>query len=141
MKLNNLTSVNQSSKRVGRGDKTAGRGHKGQKARSGGGVSVVFEGGQTPLVRKLPKFGFKSRVALTHEKLPVSHLSRFDLANIEIDIKALKEVGALKQSTKTVKFYLSGELAKPYKLVNKDIRFSKGALAALTEAGGELISI
>jgi len=140
MKLNNLKSVNQRAKRVGRGDKTAGRGHKGQKARSGGKVSVVFEGGQTPLVRKLPKFGFNSRVALSHEKLPLLHLERFDFGTDIIDIDLLKDVGAIKQKTKTVKFYLSGEISKNYKIRSDKIGLTKGALAAITSAGGELVS-
>ncbi|MFL2709068.1 MAG: 50S ribosomal protein L15 [Gammaproteobacteria bacterium] len=112
-------------KRVGRGagsgtGKTAGRGHKGQKARSGGNVRPGFEGGQMPLQMRVPKFGFTSRVSRVTQSLNVKVLADVK----KIDIENLKKLGLIKKSTKKVKIYGEGKLlAKP---TDESIKTSKG---------------
>ncbi|MDC2989536.1 50S ribosomal protein L15 [Gammaproteobacteria bacterium] len=112
-------------KRVGRGTgsgtgKTAGRGHKGQKSRSGGNVRPGFEGGQMPLQMRVPKFGFTSRVSRVTQSLNVKVLADVK----KIDIENLKKLGLIKKSTKKVKIYGEGKLlAKP---TDENIKTSKG---------------
>ena len=112
-------------KRVGRGTgsgtgKTAGRGHKGQKSRSGGNVRPGFEGGQMPLQMRVPKFGFTSRVSRVTQSLNVKVLTDVK----KIDIENLKKLGLIKKSTKKVKIYGEGKLlAKP---TDENIKTSKG---------------
>jgi|TARA_B100001989_G_scaffold242516_1_gene209350 large subunit ribosomal protein L15 len=112
-------------KRVGRGTgsgigKTAGRGHKGQKSRSGGNVRPGFEGGQMPLQMRLPKFGFTSRVSRVSESLNVKHLEGIK----KITIANLKKLGLIKKSTLKVKIFGEGKLsAKPD---DENIKISKG---------------
>ena len=112
-------------KRVGRGTgsgtgKTAGRGHKGQKSRSGGNVRPGFEGGQMPLQMRVPKFGFTSRVSRVTQSLNVKVLADVKI----IDIENLKKLGLIKKSTKKVKIYGEGKLlAKP---TDENIKTSKG---------------
>tara|TARA_B100000282_G_scaffold288676_1_gene257590 strand:+ start:1046 stop:1468 length:423 start_codon:yes stop_codon:yes gene_type:complete len=112
-------------KRVGRGTgsgigKTAGRGHKGQKSRSGGNVRPGFEGGQMPLQMRLPKFGFTSRVSRVSESLNVKHLEGIK----KITIANLKKLGLIKKSTIKVKIFGEGKLsAKPD---DENIKISKG---------------
>lgn len=130
--------ANKSARRVGRGigsgfGKTCGRGHKGQKSRSGGGIPVWFEGGQNPLVRCLPKFGFTSRVGLTAVKLPLSALKSL---TGEVTLQTLIDRNLVSRNTKTVKVYLSGQIENAVKL--KGIRCTKGARAAIEKAGGEV---
>ena len=112
-------------KRVGRGTgsgtgKTAGRGHKGQKSRSGGNVRPGFEGGQMPLQMRVPKFGFSSRVSRVSESLNVKHLQGIK----KISIENLKKLGLIKKSTLKVKIFGEGKLAE--KPSDENIRLSKG---------------
>ncbi|MEH6358901.1 MAG: 50S ribosomal protein L15 [Pseudomonadales bacterium] len=142
MRLNTLSpaeGAKPSAKRVGRGigsgtGKTCGRGHKGQKSRSGGGVKPGFEGGQQPLQRRLPKFGFTSRVSRYSAEVRLSELS---VVNADvIDIVALKEANIITDNIKTVKVMLSGEITKAVTL--KGIKATKGAKAAIEAAGGKV---
>ncbi len=142
MRLNSLrpaTGSKPSAKRVGRGigsgsGKTAGRGHKGQKSRSGGSVKPGFEGGQMPLQRRLPKFGFASR------KAPFRHEIRLhELALVEsevVDLDALKKADIVPDNTKVAKVILSGEIVKPVTL--RGIGVTKGARAAIEAVGGKI---
>jgi large subunit ribosomal protein L15 len=142
MRLNTLSPADGSRKapkRVGRGigsglGKTCGRGHKGQKSRSGGSVKPGFEGGQMPLQRRLPKFGFTSRVARY-----VTEIRLGELAKIEsevIDLEALKAADIIKQEIKTAKVILSGEITKAVTV--KGLKVTKGAQAAIEAAGGKV---
>lgn len=142
MHLNTLSpaeGAKPSAKRVGRGigsgtGKTCGRGHKGQKSRSGGGVKPGFEGGQQPLQRRLPKFGFTSRVSRYSAEVRLSELS---VVNADvIDIAALKEANVITDNIKAVKVMLSGEITKAVTL--KGIKATKGAKAAIEAAGGKV---
>ena len=125
--LNSITDPKSRSdrKRVGRGagsgtGKTAGRGHKGQKSRSGGNLRPGFEGGQMPLQMRVPKFGFTSRVSRVTQNLNVKVLADVK----KIDIENLKKLGLIKKSTKKVKIYGEGKLlAKP---TDENIKTSKG---------------
>lgn len=125
--LNSISDPKSRSdrKRVGRGagsgtGKTAGRGHKGQKSRSGGNVRPGFEGGQMPLQMRVPKFGFTSRVSKVTQNLNVKVLADVK----KIDIENLKKLGLIKKSTKKVKIYGEGKLlAKP---TDENIKTSKG---------------
>lgn len=125
-------------RRVGRGigsglGKTGGRGHKGQKSRSGGFHKVGFEGGQMPLQRRLPKRGFKSLTAANAE-IRLSELNL--LAVNEIDVLVLKQVGLVPTTVSNVKVIASGELSKA--VVLKGIKATKGAKAAIEAAGGKV---
>ena len=128
MRINQLTSTltsNKKRKRRGRGagsglGKTAGRGHKGQKARSGGNVRPGFEGGQMPLQMRLPKFGFTSRVSRVSESINVKNLEGVK----KISIENLKKLGLIKKSTLKVKIFGEGKLAE--KPTDENIRISKG---------------
>ncbi|WP_067862835.1 50S ribosomal protein L15 [Neptuniibacter marinus] len=142
MRLNTLSPADGSRKapkRVGRGigsglGKTCGRGHKGQKSRSGGSVKPGFEGGQMPLQRRLPKFGFTSRIARY-----VAEIRLGELAKIEsevIDLEALKAADIIKQEIKTAKVILSGEITKAVTV--KGLKVTKGAQAAIEAAGGKV---
>lgn len=125
--LNSISDPKSRSdrKRVGRGTgsgtgKTAGRGHKGQKSRSGGNVRPGFEGGQMPLQMRVPKFGFTSRVSRVTQSLNVKVLADVK----KIDIENLKKLGLIKKSTKKVKIYGEGKLlVKP---TDENIKTSKG---------------
>jgi len=126
-------------RRVGRGigsglGKTCGRGHKGIKARSGGGVKPGFEGGQMPIQRRLPKFGFTSRKSLLSAEVRLSELNK--LGAEQVDMEALKQAGIVKKNVKFAKVVLSGEIAK--KVVLKGIKVTKGAKAAIEAAGGSV---
>ena len=112
-------------KRVGRGTgsgvgKTAGRGHKGQKSRSGGNIRPGFEGGQMPLQMRLPKFGFTSRVSRSSESINVKQLEGIK----KITIENLKKLGVIKKSTLKVKIYGEGKLSE--KPSDENIKISKG---------------
>ena len=142
MQLNNLKPAagsKHAKRRVGRGicsglGKTAGRGHKGQKSRSGGFHKVGFEGGQMPLYRRLPKRGFTS---LTKEFTAEVRLG--DLAGLpieEIDLLSLKQAGLVGEMVKSAKVILSGEIDK--KVVLKGLGATAGAKAAIEAAGGSL---
>lgn len=142
MRLNGLSPAEGSKharKRVGRGigsglGKTAGRGHKGQKSRSGGFHKVGFEGGQMPLQRRLPKRGFKSMTAADTVQIRLSDLER--LQATEIDLLTLKQAGLVSQLAKAAKVFLSGELTRKVDL--KGIAATKGAKAAIEAVGGSL---
>lgn len=142
MRLNTISPAPGSkpaAKRLGRGigsglGKTGGRGHKGQKSRSGGTVKPGFEGGQMPLQRRLPKFGFTSRIARYVAEVRLNELSKVD-AEV-IDIAALKQANIIGEHIKSVKVMLSGEIDKAVKL--KGVRVTKGARAAIEAAGGSI---
>jgi len=127
------------AKRVGRGigsgvGKTCGRGHKGQKARAGGFHKVGFEGGQMPIQRRLPKFGFTSQLQLVTASIRLDQLAK---ANAEqIDINTLKTAGIIKKNIKRVKVFDAGILDKAVYLVG--IHVTKGALKAIEAAGGKV---
>ena len=142
MKLNTLKpapGATSDRHRVGRGvgsgwGKTAGRGHKGQKARSGGFHKVGFEGGQMPLHRRLPKRGFKS---LTREDIAEVRTSELQgLAASEIDLAVLQQAGIVSRNALAAKIILSGKLER--KLSLKEIQVSKGARAMIEAAGGSI---
>lgn len=142
MRLNDLHPADGSrpdEKRVGRGigsglGKTGGRGHKGQKSRSGGTVKPGFEGGQMPLQRRLPKRGFKSQSLKYNAEVTLAALEKLGLA--EVDVLALKQAGLVGQLAKVVKVVKSGELTKSVKLTG--IGATAGAKAAIEAAGGSV---
>ena len=142
MQLNTLkpgAGSRSPSKRVGRGmgsgtGKTCGRGHKGQKSRSGGRVRPGFEGGQQPLQMRLPKFGFNSAKARITAEVTLS-----EVASVEaevIDVQALIDADLLKGTMKRAKVILSGKIEKA--IIVKGIRATKGARAAIEAAGGSI---
>jgi len=143
MRLNTLTPApgsRSSGKRVGRGigsglGKTCGRGHKGLKARSGGRVKPGFEGGQMPLQRRLPKYGFSSRISQVSAQVRLGELNEV-VAEV-IDLDALREAGLIDSGTKRAKVFLSGELNKPVKI--QGLGVTTGARAALEAAGGQVL--
>ncbi len=143
MRLNSIKPAAGSTKakrRVGRGigsglGKTAGRGHKGQKSRSGGFHKVGFEGGQMPLQRRLPKRGFKSRTHGDAAEVRLSDLTKVPVA--EIDLLALKAAGLVPPGAKTVKVIKTGELKKAVQL--SGVLATKGARAAIEAAGGSVL--
>ncbi|PJE80565.1 50S ribosomal protein L15 [invertebrate metagenome] len=142
MHLNTLSPAEGSRKegrRVGRGigsglGKTCGRGHKGQKARSGGGVKPGFEGGQQPLQRRLPKYGFVSRKACLSAEVRLNELAQLK-ADV-IDLAALKAANLVGSGVIRAKVILSGELAKAVTL--KGLAVTKGARVAVEAAGGKI---
>jgi len=142
MRLNTLKPAAGSrtdSKRVGRGigsglGKTAGRGHKGQKSRSGGFHKIGFEGGQMPLQRRLPKVGFTSRKSLVTEEVRLHELAAVE--DGAVDLASLKAAGILKQSTLFAKIIASGEISQAVTV--KGLRVTKGARAAIEAAGGKV---
>jgi large subunit ribosomal protein L15 len=132
----------RSRRRVGRGigsgfGKTAGRGHKGQKARSGGFHKVGFEGGQMPLQRRLPKRGFASPLRDATAEVRLSDVERMKADTI--DLAALKEAGVVPKEASGAKLIVSGKLTR--KVTVKGIGASKGARAAVQAAGGGLVDI
>jgi large subunit ribosomal protein L15 len=143
MQLNTIKPADGAKKerrRVGRGigsglGKTAGRGHKGQKSRTGGFHKVGFEGGQMPLQRRLPKRGFKSMTKANTARIRTSELLELD-ADV-IDLLALKEAKLVSGSVKAAKVYLSGELTK--KVSVQGLLLTKGARAAIEAAGGKVV--
>jgi large subunit ribosomal protein L15 len=127
-------------RRVGRGigsglGKTAGRGHKGQKSRSGGFHKVGFEGGQMPLQRRLPKRGFTPLNQHLYAEVRLSELQ--DLPVEEIDVQALKQAGVVGQAVRYAKVIKSGELTR--KVVLKGVSATAGAKAVIEAAGGSLV--
>lgn len=127
------------SKRVGRGigctlGKTCGRGHKGQKARSGGFHKVGFEGGQMPLQRRLPKIGFTSRVKMYSAEVRLGELNSMDLD--VIDLNALIKANVVPAFTKTAKVIKSGELSRAVTV--KGIKVTGGAKESIETAGGKV---
>jgi large subunit ribosomal protein L15 len=140
MKLNSLKPAagsKQSRHRVGRGvasgwGKTAGRGHKGQRARSGGFHKVGFEGGQMPLHRRLPKRGFTSLTRADVAEVRIGALEAMKAT--DIDLAALKAEGVVAQSALSAKVILAGKLSR--KITLKEVKASKGAQAMIQAAGG-----
>tara|TARA_B100001113_G_C21073998_1_gene606806 strand:- start:344 stop:850 length:507 start_codon:yes stop_codon:yes gene_type:complete len=127
-------------KRVGRGigsglGKTAGRGHKGQKSRSGGNIRAGFEGGQMPLQMRLPKFGFSSRVNNYFKEVNVKNIDGMKLVNIE----TLKEKKLIGKNINKVKIF--GDSAIKSKVTVEGIKVTKGAKASIESAGGNIIDI
>lgn len=145
MKLNSIKPADGAKKerrRVGRGigsglGKTAGRGHKGQKSRTGGFHKVGFEGGQMPIQRRLPKRGFVSLTKADTAHVRISELSRVE-AEV-IDLLALKQAKVVAPAAKSVKVYLSGELTRAVTV--QGLLLSKGARAAIETAGGKIIDL
>lgn len=138
-KLSPAPGAKHAPKRVGRGigsglGKTCGRGHKGQRARAGGYHKVGFEGGQMPLQRRVPKFGFNSPKARDRAEVRLDALAKLD-ADI-IDLAALKTARMVSPSAKRVKVIASGALNKPVSL--RGLMVSKGARAAIEAAGGHV---
>ena len=142
MRLNTLSPApgsRKDAKRVGRGigsgvGKTAGRGHKGQKSRSGGKVRPGFEGGQMPLQKRLPKYGFTSRIARTTAQVRLSELSAVE--GDVVDLAALKSADLVKDNVPRARVFLSGELNKA--LTVKGLAVTKGAREAIEKAGGKI---
>ena len=142
MNLNTLKPAlgeKTSRKRVGRGmgsgiGKTAGRGHKGQKARSGGFTKIGFEGGQMPLQRRLPKVGFSSRISIVTSQVTLDQLDKLTEKDINIDV--LKKHNLITKNILRVKVMLSGEINRAINLVG--IKATKGAKAAIEAAKGTI---
>jgi large subunit ribosomal protein L15 len=143
MYLNSLKPAkgsNKASKRVGRGigsgsGKTAGRGHKGQKSRSGGGVRAGFEGGQMPLQMRLPKFGFTARKSRYSAQVRLGEIERSGLETISL--KSLVEASLVPKQTRQAKIILSGEIKRKVS-VEDSVAVTRGARAAIEAAGGQV---
>jgi large subunit ribosomal protein L15 len=142
MRLNDLKPASGSrpaAKRRGRGigsglGKTGGRGVKGQKSRSGGTVKPGFEGGQMPLQRRLPKFGFTSRLAAVTAEVRLAELAKVD--GDVIDLASLKAANVIRNDMRRAKIVLSGEIARAVTV--SGLMITKGARAAIEQAGGKV---
>ncbi|QIQ42065.1 MAG: 50S ribosomal protein L15 [Buchnera aphidicola (Microlophium carnosum)] len=142
MHLNTLSPANgarQNQKRLGRGigsgfGKTSGRGHKGQKSRTGSSIRRGFEGGQMPLYRRLPKFGFNSRKKNITTEVRLSDLS--NLSTNIIDLNILKQENIIKKNIKYAKIILAGKLKAS--LIIRGLRVTKGARSAIENSGGKV---
>lgn len=142
MRLNTISpaqGAKTTARRVGRGigsglGKTCGRGHKGQKSRSGGFHKVGFEGGQMPLQMRLPKFGFTARKSKYRDQVRLSDLQRVDADVITLDV--LKENNIVSKFIKVVKVFKSGDISKAVNL--KGIKVTPGAREAIEAAGGKV---
>ena len=142
MRLNTLSPAagsKPSAKRVGRGigsglGKTGGRGHKGQKSRSGGSVKPGFEGGQMPIQRRLPKFGFTSRVGLVSDQVTLSEIAKVE--GDTVSVETLKAAGLVKKDIQFVKVMKSGEISRAVTV--SGVKVSKGAREAIEAAGGKV---
>ena len=142
MRLNSLSpapGAKKDPKRVGRGigsgtGKTAGRGHKGQKARSGGGIRAGFEGGQMPLQKRLPKYGFSSRISRTTAQIRLGELNAIE--GDVVDLEVLKNADLVRNNVVRARVFLSGDLAKALTL--KGLAVTKGAREAIEKAGGKV---
>lgn len=142
MKLNTLRPADGSRpvrKRVGRGigsglGKTCGRGHKGQKSRSGGFTKVGFEGGQMPLQRRLPKVGFHARTNDQTQEVRLYQL--LSVKGDVVDLETLKDAGVIRNSTRKVKIINTGEVEKAFTV--RGIQLSAGAAKAIEAAGGKV---
>jgi large subunit ribosomal protein L15 len=142
MRLNDIKPAPGSKKprkRLGRGigsglGKTAGRGHKGQHARAGGYHKVGFEGGQMPLQRRLPKFGFKSHAALGRDEIRLEELNHFQ--GETVDLLSLRAAGLINNATTEVKIIAKGAISRA--LVLKGVKVTKGAQTAIETAGGRV---
>lgn len=142
MRLNTIAPApgsKPSGKRVGRGigsglGKTGGRGHKGQKSRSGGSVKPGFEGGQMPIQRRLPKFGFTSRVSLVTAQVTLTEIGK--VKGDVVSLESLKEVGLITKNILNVKVIKSGDLTRAVTV--KGLKATKGAVEAISAAGGKI---
>jgi large subunit ribosomal protein L15 len=142
LRLNSLSPApgrNKQARRVGRGigsglGKTAGRGHKGQKSRSGGTVRPGFEGGQMPLQKRLPKYGFSSRVGRVTASIRLAELNNVD--GDTADLQALRKAGLINSSVIRARVFLSGELKRAVSI--KGLGVTKGARVAIEAAGGSV---
>lgn len=140
MRLNDLRpapGARPEGKRVGRGEgsglgKTGGRGHKGQKSRSGGFHKVGFEGGQMPLQRRVPKYGFKSRSGRSVAEVRLAELNR--LEDEVVTLEALKRAGIVRKNITRAKVFVSGELKR--KVTLQGVGCTAGARSAIESAGG-----
>lgn len=143
MQLNSLSPAEGSTKarkRVGRGigsgwGKTSGSGHKGQKSRSGGTVRPGFEGGQLPLQRRLPKFGFSSRVGRLTAEVRTSELNHVE--GEVVNLESLKKANLVARNIKRAKVMLSGDVTRAVTV--EGLRVSKGARQAIEAAGGKIV--
>ena len=144
MRLNDLHpsgGSQRNKRRVGRGPgsgwgKTAGRGQKGQKSRSGGGVRPGFEGGQLPLQIRVPKFGFRSRIATVTAEVRTSELNLMAAEDITLD--ALKAANVIRRDMRRARIMLSGDVSRAINIQGDDIKVTKGAKAAIEAAGGSV---
>lgn len=142
MRLNTLKPAagsKKARKRLGRGagsglGKTGGRGHKGQHSRSGGFHKVGFEGGQMPLQRRVPKFGFRSLRADTHDEVRLHELNKIEGATV--DLAALRTAGLVRHDVKSVKIIARGKVERAFTVVG--LGLTKGARAAIEAAGGRV---
>ena len=128
-------------RRVGRGTgsnlgKTAGRGHKGQRSRSGHKIGLTFEGGQMPLHQRLPKFGFSSRIGRRTASIRTAALNR--LQGDEVSMDSLRSQGLLRRDMLRARIYLAGEIKRPFKVTG--IRVTKGARLLIEAAGGSIVT-
>lgn len=145
MNLNSLSpnkGAVKNRRRPGRGigsglGKTCGKGHKGQKSRSGGTVKPGFEGGQMPLQRRVPKFGFTSRVSRETEEIRTSEL--FGFQGLVVTLDELKKKGLIRHNTKKVKVMLSGPIGSGLTISKAGIKVSKGASESILKAGGKFV--
>ena len=144
MRLNKLRpapGAKRGRRRVGRGlgsgwGKTCGRGQKGQKARSGGGVRPGFEGGQLPLQMRVPKFGFRSRVGAVTAEVRLGELAALQ-GNL-VDLAGLKAANLVRRDMQRVRIMLSGKIDRALTVRGADIHVTKGAKAAIEAAGGKV---
>ena len=142
MRLNDIRPADgakQSKKRLGRGigsglGKTAGRGHKGQHARAGGYHKVGFEGGQMPLQRRLPKYGFTSQASLVRDEIRLDELAKVE--GSIVDMLTLRQAGLIANTIREAKIILSGTVDKAYRV--RGIKVTKGARTAIEAAGGQI---
>ena len=142
MHLNTLApapGAKKIGKRVGRGmgsglGKTGGRGHKGQKSRSGGSVKPGFEGGQMPLQRRLPKFGFTSRVSLVSDQVTLGEIAKVE--GEVVSLETLKAAGLVKKEMLHVKVMKSGDISRAVTI--SGLKVTKGAREAIEAAGGKV---
>ncbi|MDX1804143.1 MAG: 50S ribosomal protein L15 [Alcanivorax sp.] len=142
MRLNDLHPAEGSrpeGKRVGRGigsglGKTGGRGHKGLKSRSGGSVKPGFEGGQMPLQRRVPKFGFTSKLAMGTAEVRLSELAKVD--GDVVDLETLKKANVVRRDMKRAKIVLQGEINRAVTI--RGVAITKGAREAVEKAGGKV---
>ena len=137
-RLNNLQSAGKDRKRVGRGGSrggTSGKGHKGQKARAGRGILLGLEGGQVPLIRRLPKFGFRSKSPILNQVVNVESLNRFANGAV-ITAESLKNEGLIASTNKPFKILGDGEVKKS--VIVKEGSLSKIAQEKVLKAGGKV---
>lgn len=129
--------IEKTRRRGGSRGKTCGRGHKGQKARSGSSISAYREGGQTPLYRRIPKYGFNSKIALKHARLPLRVLNKIPdefMSNVSVDL--LKALDLIPNHIATVKMYLSGTETRVFS-ISKCIMVTKGVTDVINALEGQ----